>query len=52
MNRVSPRTVLAIAGAGGVATSAVLALRLLTSSVHARAIDDRPDNGSDDDGAA
>jgi len=52
LNRFSPRTVLVIAGAGGVATSAVLALRLLTSSGHARAIDDRPDDGSGDDGAA
>jgi MFS family permease len=32
LDRVSPRTVFVIAGAGGIAASAVLALRLLTSS--------------------
>jgi MFS family permease len=36
LERLSPRTVFVIAGAGGIAASAILALRLLTSTAHAK----------------
>ena len=42
LDRLSPRAVLVIAGTGGVAASAVLALRVLRSTGHPNAIDDGP----------
>jgi MFS family permease len=44
LDRLSPRTVLVIAGAGGITASAILAFRVLTSTGHASAHDDRPDD--------
>ena len=40
LNRLSPRTVLVIVGAGGIGASAVLALRMLTPTGNADANDD------------
>jgi MFS family permease len=48
LDRLSPRAVLAIAGAGGVAASAILALRVHTSTGHTGVNDDRPDDDAGD----
>lgn len=48
LDRLSPRTVLVIAGAGGLATSAILALRLLTPTGRALANDEPPDGMTGD----
>jgi len=48
LDRLSPRTVLVIAGAGGVASSAILGSRVLRSTGQADANDDRPDDDTGD----
>jgi MFS family permease len=48
LDRLSPGTVFVIAGAGGIAASAILALRVFTSTGHASASDDRPDDDTGD----
>jgi MFS family permease len=48
LDHLSPRTVLVIAGAGGMAASAILALRVFMSTGHAIANDDRPDDKTGD----
>jgi MFS family permease len=44
LNRLSPRVVFVVAGAGGIAATAILAMGLRTSSGQASTNDDRPDD--------
>lgn len=48
LDRLSPRTILVVAGVGGIASSAILALRVLTSAGLADVNDDRAEDDTGD----